>query len=227
MANIAAIGKGLKTTAEIIEAVTKVVGAAGTLKGAVQPAVESDEGKVVVEMAHTAFGDITKRAADAKASIGQVAGKAVSAKTARDEAKRAKKEEKELTKQLKQARQVVLESASQKVTYKEFSKRREEDGAAATALAAGLYSGRGCFVIATYASLDFDNDLTDYRYVYVGMGENLGDAIELACSRKGDPDVYADVKYKQNVHIYVFPCGEADVEEKYSALTSLFLQSLE
>lgn len=222
MITAAAVGAGLKTAAQIIGAVTTVVGAAGDLQEIVQTVMESDEGKAAVAKGKQAVNDILQKAATAKGAVGGIAGKAANAKSSFDDARAAKKEEKELAKQLKKAKQIVLESASQSVTYKDFSKRREEDGAAAIALARGLYGGAGCFVIATYAALDFDKDLTDYLNIYVGQGENLGEAIEHACSREGDPDVYADVKYKQNVRIYSYPCVSNELDEKYAALQGIF-----
>lgn len=222
MITAAAVGAGLKTAAQIIGAVTTVVGAAGDLQEIVQPVMESDEGKAAVAKGKQAVNDILQKAATAKGAVGGIAGKAANAKSSFDDARAAKKEEKELAKQLKKAKQIVLESASQSVKYKDFSKRREEDGAAAIALARGLYGGAGCFVIATYAALDFDKNLTDYLNIYVGQGENLGEAIEHACSREGDPDVYADVKYKQNVRIYSYPCVSNELDEKYAALQGIF-----
>ena len=222
MITAAAVGAGLKTAAQIIGAVTTVVGAAGDLQEIVQPVMESDEGKAAVAKGKQAVNDILQKAATAKGAVGGIAGKAANAKSSFDDARAAKKEEKELAKQLKKAKKIVLERASQSVTYKDFSKRREEDGAAAIALARGLYGGAGCFVIATYAALDFDKDLTDYLNIYVGQGENLGEAIEHACSREGDPDVYADVKYKQNVRIYSYPCVSNELDEKYAALQGIF-----
>lgn len=222
MANIAGIGKALKTTAEIIGAVTTVVGAAGSLQEAVQPAMDSDDTKAALAKGKKAFDGLLQKAAGAKESVGAIASKAASAKETFDDVQQAKKEKKELAKQLKQARQVVLESASQSVTYKEFARHRGTAGAAATALTAGLYSGAGCFVFATYSALDFDNDLTDYSYAYVGKGAVLGEAIEHASSRGGDPDVYADVKYKQNVHVYSYACAPTELEDKYNALCALF-----
>lgn len=211
MVNIAAIGKGLKTTAEIVAAVTTVIGSAGALKEAVQPIIDSDEGQVAIDKSKDTVVGLKQKAA---AAVGK-----------RGHARAAKKEAKELAKQLKSARQVILEGASQTTTYKDFAKNRARTDNSPMAIAAGLYNGSGCFAIATYRGIDFDKDLTDYLYVYVGKGEILGQAIESACSRSGDPDLYADTKYKQNVWIYAFPCVGDEIEKKYEALTALFLES--
>lgn len=199
---------GIKTAAQIIGAVSTVVGAAGGLKETVQPALESEGAQAAVSKA--------------KGALGGIAHKATSAKDSVTESLKSKKEEKNLAKQLKEARQTVLESASQTFTYKEYVKTVSKTGLAAAALSTGLFASPGCFAIATYSSLDFDKDLTDYSYIYVGSGSVLGEAVESACSRDGDPDVYADVKYKQNVHIYLYPCLETEMPAKLEALQQLF-----
>lgn len=203
------IVKGIKTTAQIVAAVTTVIGSAGALKEAVQPVLDSDEGQAAIDKS--------------KDTVVGLKQKAVAAMDKHGLARAAKKEAKELAKQLKSARQVILEGASQTTTYKDFLKDRERTDASSMAIAAGLYNGPGCFVIATYRGLDFDKDLTDYLYVYVGKGEVLGQSIENACSRSGDPDLYADTKYKQNVWVYAFPCVGDEIAETYEALTALFL----
>ena len=217
-----AIRKGLKATAEIISTATAVLGAANTLKDTVQPAIDSDEGKAVIGKGKEAVGGLFQKAGETKDVVGGVIGKAADTKAKYADARKAKKEERELAKQLKQARQMVLEGASQRVTYKEFARLKDQEGSGIQALATGLYSGSGWFVITTYSTIDFDKDLTDYLGIYVGKGNPLGKAIEYSCSRDGDPDVYADVKYKQNVQIYFYPCNESEVEEQFKALYDLF-----
>lgn len=200
--------KGLKTTAAVIAAVSTVVDVAVNLKDKVQPAVESEETKAAVKKSIQ--------------SLTQYIEKYSTSRELHVEARSQKKASRELAKQLKEGRQIVLESASQVVLYKELSKYCENKGPGSAALKAGLLSGPGCFVIGTFAPRDFDKDLTDYVNVYVGKGENLKDAIIGACSRDGDPDVYADVKYKQNVKIFVYLCSQEQLEEKYNALFALF-----
>lgn len=226
MVNIAAIGKGLKTTAEVIAAVTAVIGVAGDLKESVRPIADSEEGQAVAGKAKDAFGSIKGKAAAAKDSVGGAVRNTASLRAEREVRRAAAREEKELAKQLKRARQLVLEGASRKTSFKEFAKERRE-GAQTPALAAGLYSGPGCFVVATYPGLDFDRDPAGYLYAHVGKGEALGDAIELACSRDGDPDLYADVKYRQNVRVFAYPCMGTAMEEKHAALLALFAEAAE
>lgn len=204
--------KGLKTAAQIISAVTTVLGAAGTLKDSVQPVLESDEGKAAAEKA--------------KGTIGGIAGKALAAKDSFTDARRAKKESKDLARALREAQQLVLSGASQTMSMKEYMKLRHNNDAAASVVAVGLFNMPGCFVVATYAKLDFDNDLTDYLGVYVGSGSSVGEAIDRACSRFGNADVYADIKYEQNVHLYVYPCALEELGDKEAALSDLLQAEL-
>ncbi|WP_417058179.1 hypothetical protein [Ellagibacter isourolithinifaciens] len=207
MAGVNTYVKGLKTVAQIIGAATTVVGAAGTLKDSVQPVLDSDEGKVAV--------------GKAKGAIVGIADKAISAKGSFLDARKAKKEERDFAKALKEAQQTVLVNASRSIPMKDYLKLRGNSETAAAVISAGLFDSPGCFAIATYAKFDFDSDLTDYTGVYVGAGPNVGDAIDLACSRAGSPDVYADVKYEQNVHLYVYPCAADELDTKKSALVDL------
>lgn len=80
----------------------------------------------------------------------------------------------------------------------------------------------GAFVIATYKRLDLDKDLADYNGVYVGMGEDIREEIDFVISRKGDPDVYADVKYFQNVRFYLFECEASELQARYDGLMKAF-----
>ena len=203
MAGVNAYVKGLKTVAQIIGAATTVVGAAGTLKDSVQPVLDSEEGKVV--------------AGKTKGAIVGIADKAISAKDSFLDARKVKREERDLAKALKEAQQTVLVNASRSIPMKDYLKLRGNSETAAAVTSAGLFDSPGCFAIATYAKFD----LTDYTGVYVGAGPNVGDAIDLACSRAGNPDVYADVKYEQNVLLYVYPCAADKLDTKKSALEDL------
>ena len=118
----------------------------------------------------------------------------------------------ELKKLVKDAKQAVLESANATMTAEEFLAKVGADSGV------GFLDAPGAFAIVTYRKLDFDKDLTDYLGVFVGKGDNLGSAIFEAMSREGNADVYADVKYKQNVRVYAYNCGADRVDEKFSAL---------
>ena len=92
------ISKSLKTTAEIISAVTAVVAVAGQLMDSVQPAIDGQQGKAVVEKT--------------KDSLGQFKERIMSFKDSHEENRNQKKANKEFAKQLEEGRKFVLESAS-------------------------------------------------------------------------------------------------------------------
>ncbi|MBQ6523383.1 MAG: hypothetical protein IJI12_01845 [Atopobiaceae bacterium] len=116
---------------------------------------------------------------------------------------------------VKATRQAVLENATAHMTIKDFVKQYvEKDGAAPLT----AFDMPGCYVIATYRKMDFDKDYTDYTGVYVGKADNVNAGIQEAISRLGNPDVYADVKYGQNVHVFIYNCLPQDLTDKYLAL---------
>lgn len=145
-------------------------------------------------------------------------GKTESAK-AEEETRRA---EEEAAKAIKEARQTVLKSADLQTTVPKLVERLSTDDDEALALFMKVLDSPGCFVIATYGKLDLDRDLTDYHGVYVGKSEVVGDGIALAISRAGCPDVYADIKYKQNVVIYIFNCPADEMKYRSNALMEVF-----
>jgi len=85
----------------------------------------------------------------------------------------------------------------------------------------GVLDSSGCFVIATYGKFDRGGDPTDYRGIFVGKAECVGDGIAQTIAPSGNADVYADIKYKQNVWVYVFTSVPEKLDEKYEALVEL------
>ncbi|MDO5709595.1 MAG: hypothetical protein Q4G41_05705, partial [Coriobacteriales bacterium] len=49
----------------------------------------------------------------------------------------------------------------------------------------------------------------------------VGEGIARTILPTGNSDVYADLKYKQNVWVYVFSCVPDKLDEKYEALVQL------
>lgn len=129
------------------------------------------------------------------------------------------KSEKELKRAIKDARQSVLENATTSITIADFLKAVEKSSSAPLTPISDM---PGCFVLATYKKLDFDKDLTDYTGIFVGKADDTSVGVLTAISRDGDPDVYADVKFKQNVHAFVFNCRAEDLEERYFSLCQTF-----
>ena len=122
----------------------------------------------------------------------------------------AKKEAQEA---VKEERRSVLESADYTSSYKAYQKMLTKGGARKSGVLVELHNTPGCYAVATYPpKLKWDRDLASYIDIYVGMSARAGEGILECCSRQGCADVYADIKYKQNVQIFIFSCGEDELE---------------
>ena len=143
-------------------------------------------------------------------------------RTGNTESKKARAEiekaEAEAAKVIQQARQAVLESADVRTTLPKLVEKLGTSDDEALKLFMQTLDAPGCFVMATYGKFDIDKDLTDYHGVYVGKDEVVGDGIAWAISRAGCPDIYADIKYKQNVVIYIFSCPADELKYRQNAL---------
>ena len=85
----------------------------------------------------------------------------------------------------------------------------------------------GCFVIATYGKDDSGKKLASYLYACVGKHENVAQGVREAVSRTGDPDLYADVKYEQDVRAYVFICAPDNMDSLHEQLAQAFADDYE
>ena len=131
-------------------------------------------------------------------------------------------------KKREELRQNILESADKDIyvsdLLKQLEKRRQAEAQPHPAAklflkdAGPLNAKPGCFVFATYRTLDFDKDLYDYTAIFVGKAENVADGVMAAMSRTGNADVYADVKFRQNVRLYVFYCEAEELDERCETL---------
>lgn len=154
----------------------------------------------VVSARNTRNAGLASSAASAFASLVQVP---VNRHTAKKEAQEVVKEE----------RRSVLESADYTSSYKAYQKMLTKGGARKSGVLVELHNTPGCYAVATYPpKLKWDRDLASYTDIYVGMSVRAGEGILECCSRQGCADVYADIKYKQNVQIFIFSCGEDELE---------------
>lgn len=207
----------------IIEAAGLVVAAATALLETAQPILENVDTEALASKAKNGITIVAENAGKA----GKAATEAVSnifsklGNNKDDIIKDLSKtsDEKELRQAIKEARQTVLENAAPAMTVADFVKAQEKAGEEEIGPVSDM---PGCFVIATYKKLDFDKDLTDYTGVYVGRADNTAEGLKLAISKDGNADVYADVKYKQNVHVYIFNCLPENLDERYISLTQTF-----
>ena len=114
-------------------------------------------------------------------------------------ARRAEKERRD-------ARRMILEGARITLPVSDFEEERERH----VALVAGSGSAAlfpGCYVIVR-APKSFVRDASEYQDVYVGCSGNMWDAVADELAGYGNPDVYADVKYKAGVYILLYPYPE-------------------
>lgn len=124
----------------------------------------------------------------------------------------------EARKKINAARQSIFESASTAMPLHKFVCQQEK---AADAAFNG-FDMPGCYLIAKYQKGDHDKNYSDYLGIYVGSSEHMSDGIVSTLTRLGDPDVYADYKYHQNVMLFVFPCELKDLDERRELLLRSF-----
>ena len=180
---------------------SKALAAAQQLVGSAKDLVRADE---AFEKARTA----------ALVATGVVTAK----KDETPEEEAARKAAHEAAKAVVRTRQAVLEAADTRTSLAKLGDRLTSKDDEVVAKTLKLLEESGCFVIATYNKIDLDSNLTDYKGVYVGKAECVGDGLAHAISRGGNPDVYADVKFKQNVLIYIFGCIPEELDDTCEAL---------
>lgn len=217
---------GGKNAVEIIEAAGTVVSAANILLEQAKPLMEDVDMKAVAENFKAGANGVAKNAGNAVAGAaggaanraGLLFAKFGNSKDELIENLAQAKSEKELRKAIQEARQSVLENATTAISVSDLLKAKEK----ASAGIGPITNMPGCFVIATYKKRGLGKDFTDYAYLYIGKAERAADGIDIAISREGDPDVYADVKYKQNVHIFVYNCMPEELDNLYESLNETF-----
>lgn len=209
MVNPATIIKGMGTAVAILGGAAEVARALKDAGAAAKPLVPDvnmgeleAKGKAVADKGADAFGGALDALGEKKDAIVQWFTEM-----------QAEKKEKEA---LREIRQVTLENAHTVIEADDLLKKIK-DGAMPP-----LATMPGVFVVALYSAIELDKDLTDYLGIFVGKGNNLAEDIPIALSKAGNPDVYADVKYEKNVHIYAFNCTLEEVEESYNNLCEIF-----
>lgn len=124
----------------------------------------------------------------------------------------------EARKKINAARQSIFESASTAMPLHKFVCQQEK----AADVAFNGFDMPGCYLIAKYQKGDHDKNYSDYLGIYVGSSEHMSEDIVSTPTRLGDPDVYADYKYHQNVTLFVFPCELKDLDERRELLLRSF-----
>lgn len=144
------------------------------------------------------------------AAVGALGGAAKALQDSREAAEARKK--------INAARQSIFESASTVMPLHKFVCQQKK---AADAAFNG-FDMPGCYLIAKYQKGDHDKNYSDYLGIYVGSSAHMSEDIVSTPTRLGDPDVYADYKYHQNVMLFVFPCELKDLDERRELLLRSF-----
>lgn len=212
--------KSIKDTVNLAAEV--LVAAAGVIEGAKQLGVDVDAVGGAVKGAADGAANGARAVADGIGKgLGAAAdgvGAAVGALGGAAKAFQDSREAAEARKKIDAARQSIFEGAS---TVMPLHKFVCQQGKAADAAFNG-FDMPGCYLIAKYQKGDHDKNYSDYLGIYVGSSERMSDDIVSMPTRMGDPDVYADYKYHQNVMLFVFPCELKDLDERHELLLRSF-----
>ena len=199
----------LTKASEVIEKAKKLGVDPDAVGGAVKGAADgaANGARVVADGIGKGFGV----AADGVgAAVGALGGAVKAFQDSREAAEARKK--------INDARQSIFESASTAMPLHKFVCQQEK---AADAAFNG-FDMPGCYLIAKYQKGDHDKNYSDYLGIYVGSSEHMSEDIVSTPTRLGDPDVYADYKYHQNVMLFVFPCELKDLDERRELLLRSF-----
>lgn len=199
----------LTKASEVIEKAKKLGVDPDAVGGAVKGAADgaANGARVVADGIGKGFGV----AADGVgAAVGALGGAVKAFQDSREAAEARKK--------INAARQSIFESASTAMPLHKFVCQQEK---AADAAFNG-FDMPGCYLIAKYQKGDHDKNYSDYLGIYVGSSEHMSEDIVSTPTRLGDPDVYADYKYHQNVMLFVFPCELKDLDERCELLLRSF-----
>lgn len=213
----------LKTIKDAMSLAAKVlVAAADVIDGAKQLGVDVDAvGGAVKGAADGAANGVRAVADGIGMGLGVAAdgvGAAVGALGGAAKAFQDSREAAEARKKINAARQSIFESASTAMSLHEFVCRQGKT----TDAAFNGFDMPGCYLIAKYQKGDHDKNYSDYLGIYVGSSEHMSDGVVSTPTRLGDPDVYADYKYHQNVMLFVFPCELKDLDERRELLLRSF-----
>lgn len=220
LANLAkTAAKNGKNAVKIIEAAGAVVAAANLLVEQAKPMLNAIDTDDMLNRLKDGANGVAKGTEDAISKAGAFLAKVGDSKDTLLESIANAKSEKELQKTIKEARQSVLENSTMTITAAELLKKTAEAGIGP------INTMPGCYVIATYKKLDFDNDLTDYISIFYDRADNVAEGVNKAISREGDADVYADVKYKQNVQLYIFNCLPEELDSLHDSIKKTFFDS--
>lgn len=198
----------VKGAAKAVKAAAPVIGVA--VQAA--PVAAKYAGPAAKKAGHAVVG--AAEGAKGKLADAVNAGKAAAAENA---------EKRKAAQQLAAERGRVLSYAAASIDANAVPDRCFEDD---QVFANAFASFPGCYVAATYGKAIREKELDRFREVHVFYAGNMGDAIRADIAGKGDPDVYADVKYKQHVRFFLYPCSEEDAPDLLESLKATLLDGV-
>lgn len=201
----------IKMAADIIDLARKVA-------PMVKPLVDNLDADAAAEKITTGSKTAAEKASKGLGAVESAAHATKDAVANKVDELNSKREDANARKALREARQSLLESAAVTNQLSEFvAAQGTLDGSSVSSL-----NVPGCFVVATYKKRNHDKDLTDYTGIYVGACYDLAQGVLLAASRKGNADVYADYKYRQNMTVFSYPCDKGELDGQRHALEVIF-----
>lgn len=122
----------------------------------------------------------------------------------------------------KKARRVLLDGAGIRLSVAQFLENRAAHGKLGHGVGKEYLAYSGCYAIATYKSAVKNDDYSSFRDIYIGKSTDMGSGILADITGRGNADVYADVKYKQHVYVFLYPCEADRLDElERSLITAL------
>lgn len=171
----------------------------------------SDQINDAIGAAKQAVPDVAKKGGDA---IAEAFGKAFDAVSSPiKEAVDASKDKKAQ----KEAHKKIVDHAFGTLSVKNFMKNYEEHAKLSGESGNEYMDQPGCYIFLVLGKKP-GTQLYDYRAVYVGASTGLGKSVRDEIEGRGNVDVYADVKYDQNVHVLFYPCAEDELERMKDSL---------
>ncbi len=209
-----------RSAQEYIDAAESVAKIAGDCTAALARGVRfRDVISIARELADVAPG-VIDAATPLANKVADQGNKAAVALTKRSDEWREANEEKKQARAYEETRrkmrEALLRGAGTRVSAQQFMQDWETQHAPG---GAGSYLAFvGCYVFVTRDALAMKDDFSHPRGVYVGRSRDMGTSIRADLVGLGNPDVYADFKYKQNLCVLLYPCNECDLDQLESSL---------
>ncbi len=187
---------------------------AGTIQAAAAPLADKavHAAKNAAEKAPESIARNASKVADtAKGAAQAIGGVATAATSGIREKVRNSTDRRAQERARKEARRVLLDGAGTRMEVERFIENWNLQ--ASVSDEKGYLDFTGCYAVATYGHAVKREDYSDFRDIYIGKSTNMGQSIHDDITGKGNPDVYADVKYQQDVYVLLFPCKEDKLDQ--------------